>query len=164
MQKEKKIYVTLYRWEQCGWCRRFQPDWDLLVNIFNSSEVKSRLTSANINISLKDYEYERDRQIIEKSGVSSYPTVKVTIKDNGKKDDFTLEDNQREVGKFVDAVLKNADKQLVEFIKKEVYDAQTERNNKQTGGYFQYAKTKRMRYYNEYLKLRKEYLALKNKK
>ena len=56
MQKEKKIYVTLYRWEQCGWCRRFQPDWDLLVNIFNSSEVKSRLTSANINISLKDNE------------------------------------------------------------------------------------------------------------
>ncbi len=160
----EKIYVTLYRWENCGWCRRFQPVWDLILSTFNTTEVKNKLKESNLELSFKDYEYNRDKHIIEKTDVRSYPTIKVTIKKDGKTDNFTLEDNQREVSAFIKAILKNSSNDLINFVTKKINDAQNESNNKQTGGYFQYANTKRMRYYNEYLRLRKEYLLLKNKK
>jgi hypothetical protein len=160
----EKIYVTLYKMNNCIWCIKFQPVWDLIVSTFNTTEVKNKFKKSNMELDFLNLEHNKDYEIIKKAGIRSYPTIKVTIEKDGKKDNFTLEDNQREVSAFIKAILKNSSSDLIDFVTKKVNDAQAELNNKQTGGYFQYANTKRMRYYNEYLRLRKEYLLLKNKK
>jgi thiol-disulfide isomerase/thioredoxin len=58
--------ITLYYWDQCGYCVAFKPVWEELKNKFQKDHIK-----------FYEYESNKDREIIDKAEIDSYPTIKI---------------------------------------------------------------------------------------
>jgi thiol-disulfide isomerase/thioredoxin len=151
-----KIYITLYKAEWCGFCRRFKPDWIKIKNVMNDKKIIKELDNNNIKVFVDEYDDDANKDVMAQANIKYYPTLRVSIiEDNKEKKTLDLEDNQRELNTFVDVVFKDHSDKLKELLKSEL--------NKMTGGFFDYSKNKKIKYYKEYMKCRNLYLKLKNK-
>jgi len=76
------IIVTFYRMEGCGFCRKFQPEWDQLVNKYGR-EVSFRVADSE-----RDQNWMRGRRILndltgKTEPITGFPTVTIQM-DGGK--------------------------------------------------------------------------------
>lgn len=151
-----KIYITLYKAEWCGFCKRFKPDWEKIKNVMKDKKIVDELDNKNIKVFIDEYDDDANKDVMAQANIKYYPTLRVSIIDkNEKKTTFEVEDTQRELNTFVDLVFKNESANLKELIKSEL--------NKMSGGFFDYSRNKKIKYYKEYMKCRNLYLKLKNK-
>lgn len=79
-----KIDGTLYHAKWCGHCKAFMPEWESFKNKLKSINNKHK------NITITTHEYE-DSQLsrdtpatINGSPIRGFPTLKITITQNGK--------------------------------------------------------------------------------
>jgi thiol-disulfide isomerase/thioredoxin len=151
-----KIYITLYKAEWCGFCRRFKPDWQKIKNVMSDKKIVQELDNNNIEVFVDEYDDDANKDVMAQANIKYYPTLRVSIIDENKqKNTFDVEDTQRELNKFIDVVFKDQTDNLKDLLKSEL--------NKMSGGFFDYSKNKKIKYYNEYMKCRNLYLKLKNK-
>jgi thiol-disulfide isomerase/thioredoxin len=152
----KEIYITLYKAEWCGYCRRFKPDWEKIKKVFSDKNIIDELKNINLKVIVDEYDDDANKDVIIKAQIKYYPTLKVSIIDeNQNKKTFELKDDERQLNNLVDTVFKNESKNLKELLKSNL--------NKMSGGYFDYSKNKKVKYYNEYQKCKNLYLKLKSK-
>ena len=59
--------ITLYHANWCGHCQRFMGTWESLKEKFE-----------NNNIKYEDFEDTRDEKVIEKEGISGFPTIMIS--------------------------------------------------------------------------------------
>jgi hypothetical protein len=152
----KKIYITLYKANWCGYCRKFDPDWKKIQSILKSGDIKNKLDSEQAEVIFDEYEDSANRDVMLKNNISSYPTVKVSIIDGDNKKTFDLESQDRELNKFINSALEPLSASLKNMIKSKL------NNPNQNGGYFSHVKPD-LKYYHKYLKYKSKYLDLKNK-
>ncbi len=153
----KEIYVTLYKAEWCGYCKRFKPDWEKFQTIMKKESVANKLKKDNIKIVFDTYDDAQNRDVILRAAIKYYPTVKVTIIDNNKKTTYDLEDKDRELGALTKKLF-NGNNDIINMINKELIHIKKQLS----GGYFDYVNKPELKYYKEYLKCRNKYLTLKN--
>lgn len=151
----KQIYITLYKANWCGYCRRFEPDWRKIQSILKSGEIKNKLDDEKIEVIFDEYEDTAHRDVMLKNKISSYPTVKVSVVDGNNKKTFDLKSEDRELNKFINSALEPLSANLKNIIRSKL-------NSNQNGGYFDYVKPD-LKYYHKYLKYKSKYLDLKNK-
>jgi thiol-disulfide isomerase/thioredoxin len=150
-----KIYITLYKAEWCGFCKRFKPDWEKIKNVMKDKNIIDELDNKNIKVFVDEYD-DANKEVMSRADIKYYPTLRVSIIDeNEEKNTFDLEDSQRELNTFVDVVFKNQSDNLKELLKSKL--------NKMSGGFFDYSRNKKIKYYKEYMRCRSLYLKLKNK-
>jgi thiol-disulfide isomerase/thioredoxin len=153
----KEIYITLYKAEWCGYCKRFKPDWEKFQNIINNNSIQKELTKENIKVFFDTYDDAENRDVILRAKIKYYPTLKVTIKEDNKKETFDIESEERELSILTKKLFGKSDN-LINMIINEINS-----NKKLSGGYFDYINKPELKYYKEYLKCRNKYLALKSK-
>ena len=83
--------VTLYHADWCGYCKMFMPEWSKL-------QEKSQLQ----NISTHEFELTKDKSIMEKEGITGFPTI--VINNNGNKYKYSGE-------RTADAILNELNRQ-----------------------------------------------------
>jgi thiol-disulfide isomerase/thioredoxin len=67
-KENKKNKICLYYADWCGHCKNFLPEWKILKNKIESTDL-------NTKIEIKEYNCENDEQLCKKENVRGYPTV-----------------------------------------------------------------------------------------
>jgi len=153
--KKTQIFIDLYKANWCGACQNFFPTWTQLEKVINSKNVQSMLKSENIEINMKCYEETTDSEIMIKEKIRSYPTIKISILTNNNKNSVNLSNRAPET--IINEAFSPCSDNLKKLIIKEFHTP-----SNMSGGYFDYVTKPHLRYYNEYLKCKNKYLALKN--
>lgn len=91
---ETPVIVRYYYLPECGWCKRFKPEWEAFVN--NLEEDKK------VNKKLANVKVEAIDGSVQKVPVEGFPTVHLVGKD-GKPEEFR---GERTSTALMDAVLK----------------------------------------------------------
>lgn len=84
--------ITLYYADWCGHCVRFKPVW---------KELKEYIKSNKIPIIMEDYEADKDKEIVDKAGVRSFPTILV---EEETKKTFEYNGDRSSVRKILDTL------------------------------------------------------------
>jgi len=71
------VSCTYYYMEQCGHCKRFNPEWETFVQTYTGHNVKLRKVSAT--------EAGKD---LEKYDITGFPTILI-VYENGEHEDYT---------------------------------------------------------------------------
>lgn len=67
--------ILLYHWEDCGACKQFMPQWDKF----------QAMQKNNPKLRVKKVEYTANKELCNRAGVTSFPTVKLFHVKNGKR-------------------------------------------------------------------------------
>lgn len=83
----KSIDLILFYADWCGHCKSFKPEWKKLEDTIKEMDNKIKESV----ISLKSYEdsvIPQGLATINGKEIRGYPTVKITVTDNGKKTEY----------------------------------------------------------------------------
>lgn len=147
------ISVVLYKAEWCGYCMRFKPTWNKVMNLLKTDKMTKLLENENIKINFVEYDSESNRDVIIADGISSYPTIKITKKIGANHNSMLLDDNQRELNAFVRTIFDN--QKVIDEINTEIT------NTNLSGGFFNYSTDEKLKYYKKYLKYKQKYITAK---
>lgn len=154
----KEIHIKLYKANWCGYCIRFLPDWNKIIDLFGKEEIKKELEDKyKVKVFTYTYDDKENKDDLAAAGINSFPTIKYTIIDKKEKT-LTLDDDKRELNIFIDTIFSEYPKDLKEKLKRDLIQFNSE---KMSGGFFDYSQNKKNKYYKEYIKCRNLYLKLK---
>lgn len=159
-----EITINLYKAKWCIYCQKFIPIWEMLKKLLTDN--KKCLSENNLTVKMNCYEETNssDNKIIREHNITSYPTIKFCI-NNTNSDTFCdasvrLEDSQREPSLFIETIFADYKKVKTCLLEK-LNETQKLSAKKMSGGFFEYSKNPKYKYYKEYLKCRTNYLELK---
>jgi len=160
------ITINFYGAKWCNYCKEFTPYWNMLKDLIeNTKECSNNELSVIMNH--YDETKKEDVPIIQAHGIKSYPTIRYCITDaiitDQQKfctDYSTLDSDKREPHSFIMTIFAKFPKVKDILLNK----LKSQQSQNQSGGFFQYSKNPKYKYYKEYLKCRNKYLELKKLK
>ena len=151
------VIVELYKAEWCRFCKSFFPIWEKLDDVLKSDKIKNMLKSENVEVEMYHYEETENPQIMIDKKITSYPTIKITIKDinnNEKYPELKSRDPETLINTMFSSLVSDK-------LKKNILNEFNSKYNI-SGGYFNYVTKPNLKYYAAYLKYKKRYLDIKN--
>ena len=74
------VDITLYHANRCGYCKDFIPEWRKFDDLVKSGKMGHK----NARFTSQDIEHGQVEKMIDRPKIAGYPTIKVTVKSNGK--------------------------------------------------------------------------------
>ena len=103
----KKVIVTLYHADWCGYCVKLMPEW----NIFEKSILNMKNNYNGIPIEIKEYEHAKLSKLgggtINGIKITGYPTIKIKLISGKEEKEYDYE-------KYIN---KKKEKYMTNFIK-----------------------------------------------
>lgn len=75
----KKVTIVFYGAAWCGWCKKFKPEWEAFkMTLKNMKNIVDK-NGNKVIVTAKSYDdtIDKDKKIIEKENVTSFPTIRI---------------------------------------------------------------------------------------
>jgi hypothetical protein len=113
---DKKVIVTLFQANGCGYCVKLKPDWDQ----FKENIHKINNTYNGIPIKIKEYEHS---ELAAQGGgkingvqITGYPTIKIKLSAGNEEKEYDYEKYiKKKTEKYMTKFIKNICKKLAEY-------------------------------------------------